>query len=69
MVIGHDVVDARGALEFEVGHVLAVADRADHGHELALRDVGLRADGLDAPDHGVDLRLVAPSFMTIIICP
>jgi hypothetical protein len=30
----HEVVDARGALETEVGHVLPVADRADYGHEL-----------------------------------
>ena len=56
------MVDARCALESEVGHVLAIADRADHRHELAGRDVGMGADGFDAPDHGVYLRLGRPLF-------
>ena len=58
----HQVVDARRALEPEVRDVLAVADRADHGDELARRDVRLRAHGLDALDDGVDLRLRRPLF-------
>src|ERR671910_2465830 len=53
----HQVVHARRALEAEVRHVLAVADRADHGHELPGRDVGMSADGFDASDNGVYLRL------------
>ena len=42
--------------------MLAVADRADHGHELARRDVGLRADRLHALDDRGDLRLGRPLF-------
>ena len=63
------MVHARGALEPQVCHVLAVADRADDGHEVALGDVGGRAHGLHAFDHGVDLSCDAPSFITIIMCP
>ncbi len=51
----HELVDARSALEPDVGHVLAVADHADHGHELAARDVRRRSRRLHALDHRLHL--------------
>ena len=53
----YDLGDAGCTLEAEPGHVLAIADRADHGDLLAARGVGAGADGLDAVDDGLDLRL------------
>jgi hypothetical protein len=58
----HQVVDPGRAVEPEVRHVLAVADRADHGDELARGDVRLRSHGLDALYDGVDVRLRRPLF-------
>src|SRR5918994_822669 len=58
----HQVVDARRAIETEVRDVLAIADRADDGYELARGDVSVRADGLHALHDGVDLRLRRPLF-------
>src|SRR5215211_3060279 len=52
----HQVVHARRSIEPEVRHVLAVADRPDHGHQLARRDMGVRADGLHALDDRGYLR-------------
>src|SRR4029450_14036141 len=37
--------------------MLAVPDRADHGDQLALRDVGLSAYRAHPFDDGIDLRL------------
>ena len=62
------MVDARRALEPQRGDPVAVADRADHGQQLALGEVGRAADRLDSLD---DVRAicssVAPSFITIIM--
>ena len=56
----HDLGDARSTLEAEARHVLAVADRADHGDLLAARGVGAGADRLDPVDDGLDLRFRRP---------
>ena len=44
----YDLGDAGCTLEPEPGHVLAIADRADHGDFLAARGMRPGADGLDA---------------------
>ena len=63
-----DAVDAGGALEVEVRDVLAVADRADHGEELALETWAWAPTDSTRLTTGVDLLVgVASSFMTIII--
>src|ERR1019366_10301473 len=46
---------AGGALELESRHVLAVADRPDHGQLFAVDDVGARADALHSVDDGLHL--------------
>ena len=55
--IGTTCCDARVALEAEPLHVLAVADRADHGDLLAARRVRAGAAALDAVDDGLDVFL------------
>src|SRR4051794_5343019 len=57
-----DVVDAGEPVELEVGHVLAVADRADDGHELALGHVRACPDGLNTGYDGVDFLSTCPLF-------
>ena len=52
-----DLLDALVALEAEPLHVLAVADRADHGDLLAARRVSAGAAALDAGDDGLDVLL------------
>ena len=61
------MVDPVVALEAERGDPVAVADRADHGQQLALGDVGRAAHRLDALDDGAICSSVAPSFITIIM--
>src|ERR687892_280595 len=58
----HQVVHTRRTVQPEVGDVLAIPDRANHGHQLALGDVGVRAYVFDALDDGGDLRLRRPLF-------
>src|SRR3954470_18082690 len=53
----HHLLDAGVALEPEPLHVLAVADRADHGDLLAARRVRAGAHALDAGDDGLDVIL------------
>ena len=66
----HDVVDAGRAVEVEVGDVLAVADRADHGQHLALGDVRACAPTDSTRSTTASIcSFVAASFITIIICP
>src|SRR4029077_10360046 len=50
-----DAVDARRSLELKPGDVLAIADRADHGHLLAAARMRMSTNRLDALDDGVDL--------------
>src|SRR5205085_7113180 len=57
-----DVVDAGVALELQIGHVLAVADRSDHRHEFALGHVSLRSDALDTGYDGLHLLPTGPLF-------
>ena len=49
------MVDAREAVELEVGDVVAVADRADDGVQLAARHMCLRADMLHLAYDRLDL--------------
>ncbi len=56
------VVDPVVALEPERGDPVAVADRPDHGQQLALREVGRTADLLDSLDDVGDLLLRRPLF-------
>ena len=50
------------ALELEPRHVLAVADRADHGQLVAAAEVGARADALDSLDDGLYLLFCGRRF-------
>src|SRR4029079_1433006 len=53
----HDLGDAGVALEPEPLHVLAVADRPDHGDLFAARQVRARSAALDPPYDGLDVFL------------
>ena len=55
-----DAVDARHALDPELGDALGVADRADRRRQLARHHDDVDAGRLEALDDGVDLRLAAP---------
>ena len=66
--IGTTLVDAGVALELEARDVLAVADRADHGHLLAADWVGAApTDSIRSMTAWISSS-VAVGFITIIIC-
>jgi hypothetical protein len=56
------VIDPVSSLEPERGDPVAVADRADHGQQLAAREVGRTPDLLDPLDDVGDLLLRRPLF-------
>ena len=64
----HQVVDARGALEAQRRDPVAVADRPDHGQELALGDTWAEqpTDSTRSTTAWI-CSSVAPSFITIIM--
>jgi hypothetical protein len=53
----YDLIDPGVALQPEAGDMVAVADGADDGHQLSLRDVGPGAHALHAAHDRGDLLL------------